>query len=126
MKLMHVSGPELPGGAPQMATLLSVGTSSLHTAVSLAVKPVQLTLLLAVFFTSSSVLSVPHGDSVTAGTVIKGVRAYGPVKLSVFVFVSSSSSIHSNSTSTRTILVSASYELLKAANCGVGYIADKN
>ena len=94
MKLMHVSGPELPGGAAQRATLLSAGTSSLHTAGLLAVKPVQVTWLLAVFSTSSSVLSVPHGDSVTAGTVIKGVRAYGPVKLSVFIFVSSSSSIH--------------------------------
>ena len=68
MPLMHVSGPELPGGAAQVATLLSAGSSTLHTAVSLAVKPVQVTWLLAVFSTSSSVLSVPHGDSVTAGT----------------------------------------------------------
>ena len=68
MKLMHVLGPELPGGAPQTATALSAGSSTLHTAVSLAVKPVQVTWLLAVFSTSSSVLSVPHGDSVTAGT----------------------------------------------------------
>jgi len=68
MKLMHVLGSELPGGAPQTATALSAGSSNLHTAVSLAVKPVQVTRLLAVFSTSSSVLSVPHGDSVTAGT----------------------------------------------------------
>ena len=68
MALMHVSGPELPGGAAQMAIWLSAGSSTLHTAVSLAVKPVQVTWLLAVFSTSSSVLSVPHGDSVTAGT----------------------------------------------------------
>ena len=65
--LMHVSGPELPDGAAQMAIWLSVGISTLHTAVPLTVKPVQVTLLLAVFSTSSSVLSVPHGDSVTAG-----------------------------------------------------------
>ena len=68
VKLMHVLGPELPSGAAQRATLLSVGISTLHTAVSLALKPVQVTWLLAVFSTSSSVLSVPHGDSVTAGT----------------------------------------------------------
>ena len=68
MPLMHVLGPELPGGATQVAILLSAGISTLHTAVSLAVKPVQVTWLLAVFSTSSSVLSVPHGDSVTAGT----------------------------------------------------------
>ena len=67
MKLMHVLVPELPDGAGQRATLLSAG-STLHTAVSLAVKPVQVTWLPAVFSTSSSVLSVPHGDSVTAGT----------------------------------------------------------
>ena len=67
MALTHVSGPELPGGAAQRAILLSAGFSTLHTAVSLAVKPVQVTWLLAVFSTSSSVLSVPHGDSVTAG-----------------------------------------------------------
>ena len=66
--MKHVSGPELPGGAAQVATLLSAGTSSLHAAVSLAVKPVQVTWLLAVFSTSSSVLSVPHGDSVKAAT----------------------------------------------------------
>ena len=68
MKLTHVLGPELPDSAGQRARLLSAGTSSLHAAVSLAVKPVQVTWLLAVFSTSSSVLSVPHGDSVTAGT----------------------------------------------------------
>ena len=61
--LMHVLGPELPDGAAQMAIWLSVGISTLHTAVSLAVKPVQVTWLLAVFSTSSSVLSVPHGEA---------------------------------------------------------------
>ena len=64
--MTHVLGPELPGGGAQTATLLSPGISTLHAAVSLAVKPVQVTWLLAVFSTSSSVLSVPHGDSVTA------------------------------------------------------------
>ena len=68
MKLKHVLLPELPGGAAQRAIPLSAGSSSLHTAVSLAVKPVQVTWLLAVFSTSSSVLSVPHGDSVKAAT----------------------------------------------------------
>ena len=83
MPLMHVSGPEPPGGAGQVAILLSVGISTLHTAVSLAVKPVQVTWLLAVFSTSSSVLSVPHGDSVTAGTVIEGLRSKLHCALSV-------------------------------------------
>ena len=63
MKLMHVLGPELPSGAAQVAILLSVGSSTLHTAVSLALKPVQVTWLLAVFSTGSSVLSVPHGEA---------------------------------------------------------------
>ena len=68
MKLTHVLGPELPDGAAQRAIPLSAGSSSLQMTVSLAVKPVQVNWLLAVLSTSSSVLSVPHGDSVKATT----------------------------------------------------------
>ena len=81
---MHVLGPELPDGAAQVAIWLSVGISTLHTAVSLAVKPVQVTWLLAVFSTSSSVLSVPHGDSVTAGKMAEVKHAHTPVTRSLF------------------------------------------
>ena len=68
MALMHALEPELPDGGLQLATTLSVGISTLHTAVTLAVKPVQVNWLLAVFSTTSNVLSLPHGDSVTAET----------------------------------------------------------
>ena len=68
MPLMHVLEPELPDGGLQLAISLSVGTSSLHTAVTLSVKPVQVNWLLTVFSTTSSVLSLPHGDNVTAET----------------------------------------------------------
>ena len=86
--MTHVLGPELPGGGAQMATLLSPGINTLHAAVSLAVKPVQVTWLLAVFSTSSSVLSVPHGDSVTAGKMAEVRHAHTPVILSLFFLLS--------------------------------------
>ena len=68
MPSMHVLEPELPDGGLQVATRLSAGSSTLHTTVSLAVKPVEVNWLLAVFSTTSSVLSLPHGDNVTAKT----------------------------------------------------------
>ena len=109
MKLMHVSGPELPGGAAQRATLLSAGTSSLHAAGLLAVKPVQVTWLLAVFSTSSSVLSVPHGDSVTAGTqslrglvLMKGIVKFTPkMNINVLFFIQTQYCAHLFDFSTR-------------------------
>ena len=68
MAFVHVLGPEPPGGAVQEATSLSVGVNTLHTAVSLDVRPLQVNWELAVFSTTSSVLSVPQGDRVRAET----------------------------------------------------------
>ena len=88
MKLTHVLVPELPDGAAQMATLLSAGSSSLQMTVSQAVKPVQVTWLLAVFSSSSSVLSVPHSDSVTAGKMAEVKHTHTPVTVSLSFLLS--------------------------------------